>query len=69
MELFRTYICITTRNAPYVHTRLDSILELCRISRLALYFVPGNPESIGLSRIKDVNAQSYFINYIDKLLS
>ena len=25
---------MTTRNAPYVHQRLDSILELCRTFRL-----------------------------------
>ena len=30
-KVFFSYVqCSTTRNAPYVHTRLDSILELCR---------------------------------------
>ena len=44
--LFFLYVqCSTTRNAPYVHTRLDRFSICAGLSRLLLYFYPLKTDS------------------------
>ena len=54
MKLVRTYS--TTRNAPYVHPRLDSILELCQTFLIAS---AGDVRSVVLSINSHEQSQQY----------